>query len=159
MSQDKKNVQHFAMKYFNIFHELGDEEQFGGTTDRFVLAGPCEVKMYLEILDMVDLVNGLIRWDQMVSDKDDLDSLVKAYTKRLGRDYSPHHYLIAKKIGDKIKIRILEFDFITGYEKGPQLCLKMKISPTDDVYQLCSWLTRRMRDSKESKLEIKEIYD
>lgn len=148
----------FQMKNFNIYFELGNLEQFGGTEDRFIFSAPREVNMYLETDEMVDFVNALLRWEEMLSDKHIIAPLVETLSKRLGSELSLK-YLIATKIGEKYKIKILEFDYIDKLKKNPQLCLKMKIDSKDDVYQLCSWFLKKKRDSKETAIEIKQVFD
>lgn len=148
----------FQMKHFDIHFQLGNNEQFGETEDRFVFSAPCEVNMYLDTDDMLDFINGLLRWEEMLSDRDRDGTLVLTYSKRLGRDHGPIKYLTAFKIGEKIKIKIIEFDYISQ-TKMPQQCLKMVIDPVDDVYQLCSWFLKKKKDSKEAILEIKQKFE
>jgi hypothetical protein len=111
----------------------------GRPDDRFVFESRSKTLMSVRVREMADILNGLIEIEKMEREHENRKCF--AYSKEIASGTNQDSkFLIATRIGGKLKVRLVEFDS-QRQEDYTEFAFDLY---KDDVFDLCSFVLRTL---------------
>jgi hypothetical protein len=137
MAVSHEKVGH-KFSHFNIDF-VPKVDKHGRPDDRFMFQARMKPAMSVKVAEMAGILNGLFEIERM--ERDSKNTRCFAFSKEIdSQTRHDHKYLMATRIGEKLDIKVLEFD-----PRRREEYLEFSIDlEKDDIFDLASYVLRTL---------------